>query len=65
MFKCEICSNNNRCRLPEKYTETSEICDCYIYEDAEDTENYEEPIDYDNEGIEINLIFTGESYSFI
>jgi hypothetical protein len=65
MFKCEICSNNNRCRLPEKYTETSEICDCFEYEDTEDTENDEEHVDYENEGIEINLIFPEEFYSTI
>lgn len=60
MYKCETCTNNKRCRLPEKYTETSEICDCYEYEDAEDYEDTGECIDCDFEGIEINLIFTGE-----
>ncbi len=58
MYKCETCSNYLRCTLPEKCTETSEICDCYLYEDDDDNEVY---TDYDYEGIEINLIFNGES----
>ncbi len=41
MFKCATCRNFSRCKLPEKCTETSEICDCY---ESDESEEFDEEI---------------------